>query len=308
MRPTDDTRMMSGYNEAEPSQDIYNEENAQNEKSGVWKTVAVGGIAAVVAVGATLGFQEAVAATTDTEDKAPQPEGIGVANVSENLSFADAFNAARAQVGPGGVFTWHGQLYNTYTAEEWNAMSDEEHAQFAQEVSPMVRVNDVAMEHAPHHTVNAQHVHHAADTHEAADRDVQLHSKVETINASDVSDDGDVHVVGKASVDGHVALALDATGDGQADAILVDINDNGQVDESDVLVMKDGQVVTMGEVANGTADAQAVGDDGSQATGLDDSYVQQTSYEDTSGYDSYDPETGVGGGTDLSPDALDIPM
>ena len=37
---------------------------------------------------------------------------------SDDQSFSEAFNTARAELGPGGVFSWHGNLYNTYTAEE----------------------------------------------------------------------------------------------------------------------------------------------------------------------------------------------
>lgn len=47
----------------------------------------------------------------------------GVANVDDGLSFSEAFAQARAEVGPGGVFEWHGRLYNTYYANEWNSMS-----------------------------------------------------------------------------------------------------------------------------------------------------------------------------------------
>lgn len=48
------------------------------------------------------------------------------------MTFAEAFQSARAQVGPGGVFEWHGGVYGTYTADEWNAMSAEDKAAFTQ--------------------------------------------------------------------------------------------------------------------------------------------------------------------------------
>lgn len=53
-----------------------------------------------------------------------------VAHVGQHLSFADAFAAARAQVGPGGVFHWHGHDYGTYYETEWDAMSDAQQAQY----------------------------------------------------------------------------------------------------------------------------------------------------------------------------------
>ena len=45
-------------------------------------------------------------------------EGVKVAQVSDDVSFNEAFADARAQVGPGGVFEWHGRVYGTYYKEE----------------------------------------------------------------------------------------------------------------------------------------------------------------------------------------------
>ena len=44
-----------------------------------------------------------------------------------DMSFSEAFAAARAEQGPGGVFEWHGNLYSTYYENEWSSMSAEEH-------------------------------------------------------------------------------------------------------------------------------------------------------------------------------------
>ena len=54
------------------------------------------------------------------------PDSLNVAHVSDSMSFGEAFAAARAEVGPGGVFYWHGGVYGTYYADEWNAMTDEQ--------------------------------------------------------------------------------------------------------------------------------------------------------------------------------------
>ncbi|MDE6321068.1 MAG: hypothetical protein K2L93_02100 [Muribaculaceae bacterium] len=56
-------------------------------------------------------------------------------NVTDDMSFAQAFAAARAELGTGGVFEWHGNLYNTYTVEEWNAMGEAQQNQFANNIS-----------------------------------------------------------------------------------------------------------------------------------------------------------------------------
>lgn len=57
---------------------------------------------------------------------------IGVVN--DGLSFEEAFQAARAQTGPGGVFTWRGQVYNTYQKEEWLGLSLAQRQEFLADV------------------------------------------------------------------------------------------------------------------------------------------------------------------------------
>ncbi|MBE7169560.1 MAG: hypothetical protein INR73_03175 [Williamsia sp.] len=49
----------------------------------------------------------------------------------DNLSLKDAFAVARAEIGPGGTFTWQGRSYSTYTVEEYSAMNEEEKHDFA---------------------------------------------------------------------------------------------------------------------------------------------------------------------------------
>lgn len=62
-------------------------------------------------------------------------EGVdAVAGVSESIatgqSFSEIFAQERASQGAGGVFTYNGEIYNTYYAEEWDAMSSAEQADY----------------------------------------------------------------------------------------------------------------------------------------------------------------------------------
>ena len=87
-----------------------------------WKPVTIGGLTGILMGAGTMYAIENV----NTEELASgnnADEQLKVASVDDNLNFRDAFEAARAEVGPGGVFRWHGNIYNTYTAEEWKAMS-----------------------------------------------------------------------------------------------------------------------------------------------------------------------------------------
>lgn len=48
----------------------------------------------------------------------------------DDMSYSQAFAAARSQVGAGGAFEWHGKVYGTYLHDEWNNMSAAEKAEF----------------------------------------------------------------------------------------------------------------------------------------------------------------------------------
>ena len=51
-------------------------------------------------------------------------------NITEDMNFNEAFQAARAQLGQGGFFVWKGNAFNTYTKEEWEAFSEEDKEAF----------------------------------------------------------------------------------------------------------------------------------------------------------------------------------
>lgn len=51
-------------------------------------------------------------------------------SVDDSMTFGEAYASARAEIGPGGIFVWHGHVYNTFTAEEWNSMTAYERAEF----------------------------------------------------------------------------------------------------------------------------------------------------------------------------------
>lgn len=51
--------------------------------------------------------------------------------VSDDMSFSQAFAAARAEVGAHGIFGWHGGVYHTYYADEWHALPTSYRAEFS---------------------------------------------------------------------------------------------------------------------------------------------------------------------------------
>ena len=165
--------------QARPQQPMRPAYQPQNDDSQTWKRVAIGGVAGIMfgtvsAVGATAAYHHFANNDDEvqpvTEDTPVQPEdghytmenGLQVAEVSDDMSFSEAFAAARAEVGPGGVFVWHGGVYGTYYETEWNAMSPSERAEFAHLSQPAIEQE--APIHHHHDHVDVVH-HHDVNVH-----------------------------------------------------------------------------------------------------------------------------------------------
>lgn len=161
------------------------------------------------------------------------PLAVGV---NDDMSFGEAFAAARAEVGPGGFFVWKGAAYNTYHAEEWAAMSPEDKAQFQASLTmPSVSDNPIIGEDIAdggegviieeNDEGNSQEgsVDQIVSEGQAGGSDIGL-----------VTETGDVEPViievalnDNGIIDG---LLVDVDGDGIADAMLYDSDGNGVPD------------------------------------------------------------------------------
>lgn len=312
----DDTQLMGMNSKNENTQTVhdgfYGEDEPQ-KKRGTWKKVALGSTAGILLGAGALYASKAFAGNTNedaeakgTEDQ--QAAGTKVANVDDSMSFDDAFQAARAQVGPGGVFEWHGGVYGTYTQDEWNAMSDEEKSAFTETAMSHVQPHDYHAQHtAVHHedvivhetVVREEVAQQATPTHKEStpggtvdNHYRQVHNEEPYIQESD-----DVHVVGKATVQGHDAYAVDLDGDGQADVAVIDVNDNGRLDDPDVVMLPSGDAMTMGQLAQ-ARDAGTTGGEENSHTGEPDNTdgYMRTSYNGTTGEEDVHIENdGLGG-------------
>ena len=236
-----------------------NNGQSENKSEGsAWKHVTLGGVSGILMGAGLLYASQAVAATaqeTEANEESGRAEptagaaeaSLPVAQLHNDLSFGEAFAAARAEVGPGGVFLWHGGIYNTYTAEEWNAMTVEQKNDFAHQVNPEVRAHAVPTPTDDHPDVADQpaedaSVHTVSDTADVSLAEQQIAENFDMGN--------DVHIVGYANADGHLVVGYDTTGDGQADVAIIDINDNGQPDNEDVIIDNRGNMATLGELVN----------------------------------------------------------
>lgn len=230
--------------------------------SNAWKYVTLGGLSGIL-MGAGLMHAGQAMATPAADEEAgdadgQQPEApatapLPVAQLHNDLSFGAAFAAARAEVGPGGVFIWHGGIYNTYTAEEWSAMTAEQKNDFARQVNPEVRAHDVPTPTDAHPDV-AVHPAHDAAPQAAGDADVQVVDQ-QTLQNFDMGDD--VHIVGFADAEGHLVVGYDTTGDGHADVAVIDIDDNQELSAPDIVVDREGRYATLGDLAAHAATMEA---------------------------------------------------
>lgn len=133
---TQRTENAEQHNNAAPSQP------AQPIKKGPKVGRIIGGAAAGVALGAAAtvlssGTPVDGAEANGGEEVPTWSDGeVPVAHgVNDDMSFTEAFNTARTEVGPGGAFEWHGNIYHTYNKAEWDNMSDDDKAAFGQHFS-----------------------------------------------------------------------------------------------------------------------------------------------------------------------------
>ena len=237
-----------------------------------WKQVSISGVTGILmGAGAMKAMQTTAAGETD--NSVGQAETVKVASQYDNLSFREAFDAARAEMGAGGVFRWHGNIYNTYTADEWNALNSEEQDEFVEQVGAEISAEDVDISDlAGAGTEVEAEVEGTADT----DSDVAIVSEdtedinvvadndsnedmTETNNQATEIEDDDVRVLGfgdvtlnngqtvtaeELDINGQRVAVIDVDRDGEADYAISDLNHNQQMDEGEVIDLHTGEAVS----------------------------------------------------------------
>ena len=242
---------------------VINGQQETKKEGSAWKHVTLGGVSGILMGAGLLYAGQSVAATkTDISEEtadaataeAQQADSateaaLPVAQMHNDMSFGEAFAAARAEVGPGGVFIWHGGIYNTYTADEWNAMTPQQKNDFAHQVNPEVRAHEVptptdAQPDVAVQPATDEDVHTVSDT-----SDVHV---VEQQIAQNFDMGDDVHIVGYANAEGHLVVGYDSTGDGQADVAIIDMDGNLAPSDADVIMDREGNMARLGDLNNET--------------------------------------------------------
>lgn len=267
-----------------------------------WKPVTIGGLTGIVLGAGTMYAIQSrpVVNEEETQDNAgqdvtahePQTSEVplSILSVSDDLSFSEAFAAGRAASGPGGLFTWHGNVYGTYTADEWAAMSDEEKDLFADNANIAVRAAITEAPQVPDeemcveenflddNDVQVAEVSSEKLAFEEKESSEEPSSKL-TASWDDItSEDSDVRVIGygdvkiegdqsvyveEVEINGQRVAVIDVDKDGEADFAMTDLNHNYQMDDGEVIDLHTGETLTF------TNDETT--DDFSNTTNTDDS-------------------------------------
>jgi len=144
-----------------------------------------------------------------------EPTDLSVATgVDDSMSFSEAFAAARAEVGPGGIFTWHGQEYGTYYKDEWDNMTAEEKDEYWASVNHTVQNDDIN---------NSNNDPGYGNIAEGQTPQVEPTDPVDPIEPEPVEEPLYVD-------ENNVYMNIDVDGDGVNDISVIDINDNGIAD------------------------------------------------------------------------------
>lgn len=228
------------------------------QKKGTWRTIAIGGATGLVFGAGTAVLTSMVLPDgeqtpegeikTDSPGVKPDPEIHNATSVSDDMSFADAFATARAEVGPGGTFQWHGQLYNTYTVEEWDQLNpnqqDEYNNHFAivddkpeQPVEPADNGNEVILEVIDNPVVPGDD--DIVDIGGEDDYEIEI---LGVVNDAETGMN-----TGVMTVDGQAVILVDVDGDEVFDLAATDANANGQIDDDEILDISD-QNITVGHL------------------------------------------------------------
>jgi len=167
-------------------------------------------------------------------------------NVDDGMSFNEAFAAARHEVGAGGVFEWHGGVYGTYYANEWDGFSDTYKHEFSNYHYDIESGQHVTESHPT--TIDVPIVVEdpiAGNEHPSVDSGVTGSDPLDDIQGSDndvtvissghMDIDGHTVDVVSALVDGHEVALVDTNLDGNYDIAVV--NNNGDPEHSSVYMI-----------------------------------------------------------------------
>ena len=265
---------------------VNEEQETSQESKRSSRVKKVAGVAGVAAAGVASGVVFTSMASGDDADQTTQadaahaahaavPAGdVKVAEVSDDMSFDEAFASARKQVGAGGVFEWRGKLYGTYYKNEWDAMSQADKDQYAANVfgTPQAKVHNENIQEQPQkdmaedtdaeQNTNVQKVSDQSgnqqDRAEAGSDEGGRYNIQQVYGVRIVTDNnGNPMTMVEAKVNGHNAILCDINQDDKIDSMAIDANDDGQITQDEIIPVPQGSVL-VSELGCGVPETQPV--------------------------------------------------
>lgn len=249
------------------NEEITNVDKVKKSDS-TWRRAAVGAGAGILLGGVTSFFTSSAIAndeipgkeedstTENSVEETPTtstfvPEGNVqiAAGVNDDMSFAEAYSAARTEVGAGGAFQWHGNVYSTYSAEEWNNMSDAEKDTYYDNLKLNADSTQQSQTPITENEVKAETVETETNT-ETNNSDVEIvnvepDNNIEQVEISQQEPEievlGVIHdeetgaTVGGMTVDGQEVFLVDVGDGGNFEYMVSDIDHNGQLSENEIV-------------------------------------------------------------------------
>lgn len=226
-------------NQVVESENQYEVGEETNKKG--WRKVAAGfgggvlmGSLATILTASSKVPEEASTDELTTEVEIPGLIGeIKVAQtVNDDMSFGEAFASARAEVGSGGAFVWHGNVYNTYTADEWNAMTDEQRDAFGDNFQSQAANIDVRPSSQVAQNYTSDTDLEVIDTVPANNATTQVQPEIEVLGMAQDPQSG--AVAAGLKIDGKEYVVVDIDNNNVADVVIADINGDGYISENEI--------------------------------------------------------------------------
>lgn len=246
---------------------------ATKKNAPTWQNVLVGGVPGILlgALGVGLATSSAPAQAAETEGESENEAAADTAvdhtnfevheahSVNDSMSFNEAFAAARAEVGPGGAFVWHGHVYGTYSTQdpEWQQMSVEDRNAHSNHIISQVHagpytptenepeivpqtpgnqeeepVNVEEQTSAGTETHDDAELQGTNDTEETEGNDAEDVQAEPVATDEDVESEVDVHIVGVETVQAEDGSEVQV-GYGEVDGVsaaFIDTDGDGEVD------------------------------------------------------------------------------
>jgi len=216
----------------------------------------------------------------------PEVSDLPVATgVTDDMTFSEAFAAARQEVGAGGMFYYHGHAYGTYYENEWNNMSGDDKADYWASV---------------HHT-HAEYVH---EHPEVVSIHRQTPPKEEIVTQYTLEDIQDANL--------SVTLQVDANHNDKPD-LLVDVDDDGVGDVVllDVEMDDEGRILSVADAREGKYELALDDEDDNETPEMEDNdqniidEMPNDEMVDAGDQEiAYNPDYDYSANTDLDPNAF----